>query len=111
MDRRTFLRRALSLAPAAIIVPPAVSYFLPPRGGWIVPGYAPMAFYADRIWWTDGQTLHASAPMTATEVLMRQREMEERWAKLMANPPLIADLFDLKVAFREYNALVSGMRA
>lgn len=36
MDRREFLRRALSLAPAALIVVPAITYFLPPRGGWIV---------------------------------------------------------------------------
>lgn len=34
MDRRQFLRAALSLAPAAIILPPAVKYFLPPPGGW-----------------------------------------------------------------------------
>lgn len=36
MDRREFLRRAMSLAPALVVVPTAVSYFLPPKGGWTV---------------------------------------------------------------------------
>lgn len=34
MDRREFLRRALSLAAPVIVLPAAAKIFLPPRGGW-----------------------------------------------------------------------------
>ena len=65
LSRRRFLRAALSLAPAAIIVPPAVRYFLAPRGGWpelVNPYPQPATFYAGRIWWVDGSTKDPDRP-------------------------------------------------
>lgn len=78
MDRRQFLRAALSLAPALVVVPPAVSYFLAPRGGW--PAWQRYSGYGFVGW---GERHNR---MTATECLER---MKAKFAELAANPPLV----------------------
>ena len=50
MDRREFLRRALSLAPVAIVLPSVTRvFFLPPRGGWPTSRYWELS--GEQLWW------------------------------------------------------------
>ena len=81
MNRREFLRRALSLAPALIVVPPVVKYFLPPPGGWArFSGY-------DFVLWGE-TTLEAVFDRHMGRIM---RDAYEHAMHRAFNPPLIAD--------------------